>query len=323
MCVAALVFIMIVVGGITRLTESGLSMVRWEPVSGIIPPITDAEWAAEFNAYKAYPEYQKINRGMSLDEFKQIFFWEYIHRVLGRLIGVAFAVPLLWFAWRRAIPAGYGLRLTGLFILGGLQGFIGWWMVSSGLVDRPDVSHLRLATHFSAAMLILAALMWTALDLRELARNPHSQKAAIPMAMLPLIIVFTIQIILGAFTAGLNAGHAFNSWPKMGDHWFPEGVAMLAPAWANLIDNPIVVQFAHRSIAYLVAGLALIAAWRLKQHGAYRQAGELGSMVLIQFGLGIATILTGVELWIGVAHQAGSALLLATIVSAAHHLGRR
>ena len=323
LCIAAVVFLMIVVGGITRLTESGLSMVRWEPISGVVPPLNETEWQAEFQAYKAYPEYQKVNRGMSLDEFKQIFFWEYLHRLIGRLIGVAFALPLLWFAWKRAIPKGYGGRLLILFALGGLQGAIGWWMVASGLIDRPDVSHLRLATHLSAALLIFGALIWTALDLSQLARNPSYRPARYAPAVIPLTFFLVIQIVLGAFTAGLDAGFAFNTWPKMGDHWLPEGVPMFAPFWHNLVDNPVVVQFTHRTLAFIVVALALLTAWIAIRRGAVRNGAELATMVLVQFGLGIATILTGVELWIGVAHQAGAALLLAAVVGTAHRLGRQ
>ncbi len=298
-------------------------MVRWEPVSGVVPPLNHAQWQAEFDAYKAYPEYQKLNRGMSLGEFKNIFFWEYLHRLIGRLIGVVFALPLLWFAWKRAIPKGYGGRLTVLLALGGLQGAIGWWMVASGLVDRPDVSHLRLATHLSTALFILSALVWTALDLSQLARDPGARPARYAPVVLPLTAVLILQIVLGAFTAGLDAGFAFNTWPKMGDQWFPEGVAMLAPLWRNAVDNPVVVQFCHRTLAYAVAAAALATAWVAFRRGATRNAAELAAMVLVQFSLGVATILSGVALWIGVAHQAGAALLLIATIGTAHRLGRR
>ena len=321
--IAALVFLMVVVGGITRLTESGLSMVRWEPVSGIVPPLNDQQWQAEFTAYKAYPEYQKLNRGMSLQEFKNIFFWEYLHRLIARLIGMAFALPLLWFAWKRAIPKGYGWRLVGLFALGGLQGAIGWWMVASGLIDRPDVSHLRLATHLSAALIILAGLVWTGLDMVALARDPAARPARYPAVMLPFTLILALQIILGAFTAGLDAGYAFNTWPRMGGEWFPAGTPMLAPFWHNLFDNPVVVQFSHRTTAYLVVLAALFTAWIAARRGARTSAFELAGMIAIQFGLGIATILSGVEIWIGVAHQAGAALLVIVTVRTAHRLGRR
>lgn len=317
--IAVMVFLMVVVGGITRLTESGLSMVRWEPISGIVPPLSDADWQAEFDAYKAYPEYQKINRGMSLDEFKNIYFWEYLHRVIGRLIGIVFALPLLWFAVRRAIPRGYGWRLIALLALGGLQGAIGWWMVASGLINRPDVSHYRLATHLCAALFILAGLFWTALDLRRWPSPP----ARLPGIALPLLAVLVLQILWGAFTAGLDAGYAFNSWPKMGETWFPEGVPLVEPLWRNAVDTPAVVQFVHRSFAYAVVATGLGTAWIGWRRGARVAAAHVAAFLLVQFLLGIATVVTGVSLWIAVAHQAGAALLLLAAVALAHRLGAR
>ena len=321
--VAVLVFAMIVVGGITRLTESGLSMVRWEPISGAIPPTSPEAWQAEFDAYKASPEYQKINRGMSLREFKAIFFWEYVHRLLGRFIGLAFAVPLLWFAARRAIPSGYGWRLGGLLALGGLQGFIGWWMVASGLVDRPEVSHIRLAIHLLLALFIFGALIWTALDLARLAGVPSSSPARLTIASAWALSLLGLQFMFGAYVAGLDAGYAYNSWPKMGEEWFPSGMPMLEPMIANFVDNPIMVQFVHRWLAWLVAIAALLLAARAWSRGFEIRAALLIAAVAAQIGLGIATLLTGVELWIAVSHQAMAALLLASMVSAAHAIGRR
>jgi cytochrome c oxidase assembly protein subunit 15 len=324
-CVAGLILAMVVVGGITRLTESGLSMVHWQPISGAIPPIGEAAWQAEFNAYRQTPQYQLLNHGMTLDEFKDIFFWEYVHRLLGRLIGLAFAIPLAWFAWRRAIPSGFGWRLLILLGLGGLQGAIGWWMVASGLVDRPDVSHIRLAIHLLAALLIFAAIIWVALDLRGLAANGAAKA---PPARMPTIAIWTLsalalQLMFGAYVAGLDAGYAFNSWPTMGGEWFPSGTAMLEPFLRNLVDNPIVVQFIHRWLAWLVALLAwalALAAWRraLPIH-----AGLVAGAVILQILLGILTLLSGVHLWIAVSHQAMAALLLAAIVVTAHRLGSR
>ena len=191
--VAGLVFLMVVVGGITRLTESGLSITRWEPITGALPPIGDDSWQSAFDAYRQSPQYQQINSGMTLSEFKDIYFWEYVHRLLGRLIGLAFAVPLLFFAWRRAIPAGYGWRLVGLLALGGLQGAVGWWMVESGLVDRPDVSHIRLAVHLLLAFLILGALVWVALDLRALARDGDGEGAR--GARMPTLAIWTLSAL--------------------------------------------------------------------------------------------------------------------------------
>jgi cytochrome c oxidase assembly protein subunit 15 len=319
--VAALVFVMIVVGGITRLTESGLSMVRWEPVSGIVPPLNDAQWQAEFDAYKAYPEYQQINRGMSLAEFKAIYFWEYLHRVLGRLIGLAFALPLAWFALRRAIPPGYAPRLLLLLGLGGLQGFIGWWMVASGLVDRPDVAHDRLATHLTLALVIFAALIWTALDLLQ---RPHAGPPR-PARWVPFFVpLLFLQMIWGAFVAGLDGGYAFNTWPLMGDSFMPPYVAEVArQALTNLANDAIAAQFVHRTLAIVVALFALHVAGTLWRAGAGGRAAALGGAVLLQFALGVATLLSGVNIVLGVAHQAGAAVLLGATIWAAHWSTRK
>jgi cytochrome c oxidase assembly protein subunit 15 len=322
--VAAFVFLMVVIGGITRLTESGLSMVRWEPIRGTIPPLNAAQWQAEFAAYQTSPEYQKINAGMTLAAFKQIFFWEYLHRLVGRLIGLIFAVPLLWFWWKRAVPAGYGLRLTALLALGGLQGAIGWWMVASGLIDRPDVSHIRLAIHLCAALFIFAGLIWTALDLRALARDPAARPARLPGLAIVAIVVLAVQILLGAFTAGLDAGYAFSSWPKMGETWFPEGG--WRAGWslaANVVDNPVVVQFVHRWWAWAAAAALLALAWRAQRAGIKGPGHAITTAVVVQILLGIATLLSGVSIPIAAAHQAVAALLLGSVVWAAHGLGRR
>jgi len=321
--IAGLVFLMVVIGGITRLTESGLSMVRWEPISGTIPPLNDAAWQAEFDAYRASPEYQKINRGMSMTEFKGIFFWEYVHRLLGRFIGLAFALPLAWFAYKRAIPRGYGWKLVALLVLGGMQGVIGWWMVASGLGDRPEVSHIRLAVHLLMALFVFAALIWTALDLRSLARRGEARPAKMTTLAIWTLSVLGLQLMFGAYVAGLDAGYAFNSWPRMGDEWFPSGTPMLSPAIVNFVDNPIVVQFTHRWLAFVVAGFAITLAMRAWSRRIYLPAAAALATVVLQIMLGIATLLTGVELWLGVAHQAMAALLLAAIIHTAHRLGER
>jgi cytochrome c oxidase assembly protein subunit 15 len=318
--VAVFVVLMVIVGGITRLTESGLSMVRWEPVSGIVPPLSEVEWQAEFDAYRAYPEYQQVNRGMSLDAFKRIYFWEYVHRVLGRLIGFAFALPLAWFWLRRAIPIGYKPRLVALLALGGLQGAIGWWMVASGLVNRPDVAHDRLAVHLGTALVILGGLVWTARDLRAHAHGEHrSRLTALGAAAL---LIVSIQIVLGAFVAGLNAGHAFAEWPLMGGRFFPEGVAFTDPLWRNAIDNPIVVQWLHRWWAWVAAAALLLLARRARHDGAAATARLLAALVAVQIGLGIATLLSGVALWVAAAHQAVAALIVWAAVVAVHAAGR-
>jgi cytochrome c oxidase assembly protein subunit 15 len=302
--VALLVFAMVVVGGITRLTESGLSMVRWDPVTGIVPPLNDAQWQAEFAAYRASPQYQLVNAGMSLAAFKGIFFWEYLHRLLGRVIGFAFALPLLWFAVTRAIPRGYGWRLTGLFFLGGLQGAVGWWMVASGLINRPSVAHERLAVHLVLALILMSASLWTALDLIE----PRRRKLAGWVA--PFLALLTVQIVWGAFTAGLRAGHAADTWPLM--------VGKLVPPLGSLIDDPFSVQWLHRSLAWLVAAAAILVAWTAAKAGAGRHAVLVGGLVVLQFVLGVLTVLHHVPIPLAAAHQAGAALLLAATIRLAH-----
>lgn len=321
--VAAMVFAMVVVGGITRLTESGLSMVRWEPIRGIVPPLDPADWAAEFAAYRASPEGSTVNRNISLAEFKTIYFWEYVHRVLGRLIGLVFALPLAWFAARRVIPAGYGPRLILLFALGGLQGAIGWWMVASGLVDRPEVSHLRLSVHLLTALLILALAAWTALDLFAQARDPDAPRARLGGAATAVLALLSLQILFGAWVAGLDAGHAFNTWPLMGDRLYPDGAPVLEPALRNLRDNPITVQFVHRWLAIAVAAAVLAYAVRLARHGLRREAALAGGLTLLQVAGGIATLLSGVQLHLAVAHQANAALVLLVLVWAAHRDAER
>ena len=316
--VAALIVAMVVVGGITRLTESGLSITEWKPISGIIPPLSTAQWRAEFANYQRIPEYQQLNRGMTLDGFKAIFFWEYLHRVLGRVIGLAFALPLICFAVRRRIPAGYGWRLTALLALGGMQGAIGWWMVASGLSERTDVSHLRLAVHLVTALTILAGIVWTARDLRVLAASPLSRPARMSAGVGAALLLLFAQITYGAFTAGLDAGYAFASWPLMGDALFPAGVPMLTPAASNLVDNPIVVQFIHRWLAFAAAAGLLWLAWRARLAGHGPVAAAVALLVTLQIALGIATLLSGVEIVVAIAHQANAALLLIASVMAAH-----
>lgn len=321
--VAALVFVMIVVGGITRLTESGLSMVRWEPISGAIPPLNEADWQAEFDHYRESPQYTQVNRGMTLADFKTIFFWEYVHRLLGRLIGFAFALPLAWFAWKRAIPNGYGWKLGGLLGLGALQGAIGWWMVASGLVDVPEVSHIRLAVHLLLALLIFAALIWVALDLKALARNAEAGPARMPLLAIWALSLLFVQFLFGAYLAGLEGGYAFNSWPMMGEEWFPAATIWLEPLLRNFVDNPIVVQFVHRWLAFVVAAVAIWLGVRAWLGGFRVDAGLLIGAVLAQILLGILTLLSGLQIDIAVSHQGMAALLLAAMVTAAHRLGVR
>lgn len=321
--VAALVFCIVAVGGITRLTESGLSITEWKPIRGTIPPLTDADWQAEFTGYKSIPQYEAFNSGMTLDGFKRIYFWEYLHRLLARTIGTVLAIILLVFWWRRWIPPGYGWRTLLIFALGGLQGLIGWWMVASGLQTRTEVSHIRLAVHLLAAMLIYGVLIWTALDLFALARSLSGQRARLRALPALAIVALAIQLALGAFTAGLRAGYAFSSWPLMGESLFPAGGWKAgAGAIANLVSNPVVVQFVHRWWAFVVAALILLVARALWRGGAPSLARLLLALVVLQIALGIATLLSGVDIVLAVGHQAGGAALLAALIWCAHHLGR-
>nr|WP_225883503.1 COX15/CtaA family protein [Sphingomonas aliaeris] len=322
--VAAMIVMIVMVGGITRLTESGLSITEWKPVSGVLPPLNQAQWQAEFDNYKRIPEYAQINSGMTLDGFKAIFFWEYVHRLLARLIGSVFALPLIWFAVRRQIPRGYGARLTAILALGGLQGVIGWWMVSSGLSVRTDVSHIRLAVHLITALVTLAGTVWTALDLRALARDPGARPAGLrPIAVLALGLLF-VQILLGAFTAGLDAGYAFSSWPLMGDAMFPAGGWHAGwSATRNAIDNPIVVQFLHRWVAFAAAAGLVWLALRANAAGGKGAGHAIMTLVALQILLGIATLMTGVAIHVAVAHQVNAALLLIATTWAAHVVGRK
>jgi len=321
--IAAMVLAMVVVGGITRLTESGLSIARWEPIAGTLPPLGEAQWQAEFAAYKATPQYLRVNSGMNLGEFKNIFFWEYVHRLLGRLIGLVFALPLLWFAWKRAIPRGYGWKLVGILALGGLQGAIGWWMVASGLVDRPEVSHIRLAIHLLTALTIFSASLWVGLDLRALGTDAEARPARMPTAGIWALSLLVLQLMFGAYVAGLDAGFAFNSWPKMGDEWFPTEAPMMTPWLRNLVDNPVMVQFIHRWLAWAVAaGVAALAFEAFRREQNVWGAAVIVAVAL-QISLGIATLVAGVPIPLAATHQGMAVILLGTILAASHALGRR
>ncbi|MDF0543446.1 COX15/CtaA family protein [Sphingobium sp. H39-3-25] len=323
LAVAALVFVMLVVGGITRLTESGLSITEWKPVTGALPPLTHDQWMDAFRKYQQIPEYREINRGMSLSAFQFIFFWEWAHRLLGRLIGLAFAVPLLWFAWRRAIPAGYGPRLVALLALGGLQGAIGWWMVVSGLSVRTDVSHYRLAVHLLAALFIIGGLVWTALDLMLLARNRGARPARLTGFAVLAGAVLVVQLLFGAFTAGMDAGYVASDWPLMNDHLFPQGVQWLGSAWATLSSDPYLVHFIHRWWAWVAAAVLILLAVRARRAGVRGASIAINAAVGTQVLLGIATVMSGIALPLAVLHQAVGALVVASTAWGMHAIGRR
>lgn len=306
---------MVVVGGITRLTESGLSITEWKPISGAIPPLTEAQWLREFELYKRIPEYQQINRGMSLAEFKNIFFWEWVHRQLGRVIGLVALLPLAWFAVKKMIPRGYGWRTGSIFLLVCVQGAIGWWMVASGLTERTDVSHVRLAVHLLTALFIFGFALWTALDLRTEGAAPRR----IPTLGLWAFAALALQLLFGAYVAGLDAGYAFNSWPLMGDELYPSAAPWLEPFVRNFVDNPITVQFIHRWWAFAVLALAVVLARKLR-NVSRRHSIYLHSAVGAQILLGIWTLLSGVSLHVAVAHQATAVLVVAAFVAGVHRL---
>ncbi|WP_283418259.1 COX15/CtaA family protein [Sphingopyxis sp. Geo48] len=320
--VALLVIMVVAVGGITRLTESGLSITEWKPVSGVLPPLTEVGWQAEFEKYKQIPEYKEINAGMSLAAFKGIFFWEWLHRILGRLVGMALLVPLAFFAWRRAIPAGFGARLLGLAALVGLQGAIGWWMVASGLVDRTDVSHFRLALHLLTALFLLAALVWTARDFALMARDRVAVRPRLIGVAWAVIAILFVQLLLGAWVAGLNAGYVASTWPSMNDHFVPEGIDWSRGAWFAFTNDPFLLHFLHRWWSWAAAIALLLLARTLGRRGARTEAMLLILVVAAQMTLGILTVVTGVSMWIAVLHQVTGAILVATTAASLHRLGR-
>src|SRR5580704_17839578 len=256
--VAALIAVMVLVGGGTRLTECGLSIVEWKPVTGALPPLNEVEWTRAFEAYKTIPQYRQMNAGMSLGEFKTIFWWEWSHRLLGRVIGIAYLLPFLWFLWRGAVSADLRRRLWLIFGLGALQGAVGWWMVASGLTQRVEVSQYRLATHLVLALLIFAAIVWT---LRRLAdRPPLSASTRLKITSLALVTLTFVQLYLGALVAGLRAGKIYNTWPAIDGGFIPSATRLFfdTPWWRNLFENALTVQFEHRMVAYALFVLALL-----------------------------------------------------------------
>ncbi|WP_421989264.1 COX15/CtaA family protein [Qipengyuania sp.] len=321
--VAAMVLLMVAVGGITRLTESGLSITEWKPITGAIPPLSESAWQAEFELYKATGEYQNVTgpAGMDLAAFKFIFFWEWFHRLLGRLIGLAFAVPLAWFWIKGAIPAGYKWRLLALLALGGLQGVFGWFMVRSGLSSTmTDVSHFWLSIHLLTALFTLGGLVWTALDLRQLA-NAKSAPARWTATAGWVGAILFIQLLLGAWVAGLNAGLASDTWPLMQGRFVPEYDQSRGFLWA-LTHDPYLLHFLHRWWAWIAVIALVVMARQVKSH--VRMASiAIHSAFGTQIILGIATVWTGVALWVAVAHQIVGALLVASFAWGAHILGRR
>lgn len=311
-----LVAAMVVIGGITRLTGSGLSMTEWRPLMGVLPPLSAAEWGRVFALYKASPEYSAINSGMDMDGFKTIFFWEYFHRLWGRLLGVAFALPLLALVLTRRLPAGYGWRLGLLLLLGGFQGVIGWWMVKSGLSEDAAVSQYRLATHLSMALVIFCLLLWTALDIHHGRAHPPRGHAIGTLA------VVGVTIVAGALVAGMDAGLLYNEYPLMGTGLVP--VEYGERGALDAFENPASAQFHHRWIAVLAVIAVITLALRAYRQGPCRSAAICAIFaVLAQFLIGITTLLNGVPVALGGLHQAGAVVLLGTVIWVTHRIGWR
>jgi cytochrome c oxidase assembly protein subunit 15 len=321
--VAAMVFVMVVIGGLTRLTESGLSMVEWRPVTGWLPPLSEAAWQETFQAYRATPEYQKVNAGMSLDEFKGIFWLEYVHRLWGRLIGLAFALPLVVFFARGWLDRRLAPRLVLLFVLGGLQGALGWFMVASGLVDRPDVSQYRLVAHFGAALLIYVALLWVALGL-VVRTPPWNPQRGLGRGVLALGALVAVTMLSGGFVAGTDAGYAYNSFPLMDGQFVPDGLLSMSPAYLNFFENITTVQFTHRALAMTTLA-AVILFWLLARRRPMPRRARLAvhavlAAALAQVAFGISTLVLVMPIALAALHQAVGVILLTTIVWAAFEL---
>jgi len=324
---AAMVALLVLIGGATRLTESGLSITEWQPVSGVIPPLNDAQWTIEFEKYQRIPQYQLLNHGMSIGEFKSIFLWEYVHRLWARLLGVALGVPLLWFALKRRLPREIWPRLVGLLVLLGFQGALGWWMVSSGLSVRTSVSQYRLAAHLMTALALYAFTVWTAAELIE-PRGARSADAgkSLSKSLVALALMVPLTAASGAFVAGLRAGKIYNTFPMMGAGLVPPEYSQLQPWWRNLFENPAAVQFNHRLLATTTFVLALWV-WSAARRSANVRLARASRLVLlaalVQVGLGITTLLMSVPVSLGVAHQAGAVALLTAALLALHANGSR
>jgi cytochrome c oxidase assembly protein subunit 15 len=325
--IAALIAIMVLVGGATRLTESGLSIVEWKPVTGALPPLNQEQWTQAFDAYKAIPQYRELNAGMNLAEFKTIFWWEWSHRLLGRVIGVAYLLPFLWFLWRGVVSADLKRRLWLIFGLGALQGVVGWWMVASGLSQRVEVSQVRLATHLVLALLIFASIVWTLRRLTD--RPPSAAPSRLKITSVALLGLTFVQLYLGALVAGLRAGKIYNTWPDIDGAFIPSAARLLfeAPWWRNLFDNALTVQFEHRMIAYALFVLAILHAFDAGRSRAGPSAVNgalwLAAAITLQATLGVLTLLNQVPMNLALAHQAVAIAVLALAVFQVERLAAR
>ena len=323
----ALVFAMVVVGGVTRLTESGLSIVEWQPIVGTMPPITQQDWNDLLEKYRATPQYQQINKGMSIEEFKSIFWWEYFHRLLGRLIGLVFFIPFVYFLLRKQIDRSLGIKLTGIFILGGLQGFMGWYMVMSGLVNDPHVSQYRLTAHLGLAFIIFAALFWVALGLlspeKENSRSNEDMQNLRRFSFGLTALIF-MMVLSGGFVAGIRAGLAYNTFPLMNGHFIPPDLFVLEPWYRNFFDNMTTVQFDHRMIAWILAFSVPLFWYKSRKielsKTTYLACNLFLLMLAIQISLGIATLLHVVPIPLAASHKGGAVLLFAASLWVSHRL---
>lgn len=317
---AFLVLLMVVIGGITRLTNSGLSMVNWKPVTGFLPPLNHVEWQETFNTYKTSPEFQKVNSDFSLADFKKIFFWEYIHRLIGRVLGLVFFFPFLYFLFTKRLQSKKLIgQLLLIFLWGGFQGFLGWYMVKSGLVDNPHVSHYRLAIHLLNAFTLVAYIYWVALGLFYPNRE-KTDASSLKTPTLALFFITLLQITYGAFTAGLKAGYLYPTYPKMGNAWLPQHArdTFLTNGWQNLWQDPTLVQFTHRWIGFtvlLLTSYIFYKAQKIDLSSLQKQSLRIVlALIYIQFTFGILTLLFHVPVTLGVLHQLFAALFLLAIV---------
>jgi heme a synthase len=324
LAVAALIFLLVSVGGATRLTGSGLSITEWQPIMGVLPPLSDADWQEAFAKYKQIPQYEHVNKGMSLGAFKAIYWWEWTHRFLARLVGIVFALPFLYFLAVGQLPRPLLTRLAGILALGALQGAIGWYMVRSGLADRVSVSQYRLALHLSLAILIFGAVLWAALSLGRRPREAPQVPVHLRRGAGLIVGLVFLQIVAGAFVAGLKAGAGYNTWPLMEGQLVPQGLGALSPWWANLFENALTVQFNHRLLAYVLAAAVAWHLWALMRGAAPPRAHVTGWAlalgVLAQIGLGIWTLLARVPLELGLAHQAGAVAVFGVALWHLHRL---
>ena len=312
---------MVIVGGITRLTGSGLSITEWNVIMGSIPPLNAHDWQIAFEKYKLSPQFQKVNFNMNIEEFKSIFWWEFIHRFIGRMIGIVFLVPFLYFLLKKKLNKSLIKKLVFVFLLGGLQGFIGWYMVASGLIDKPAVSHYRLATHLITAFITYGYILWVALDLIYEGKDNGRISKGFKNLSLVILLLVIVQIIYGAFVAGLHGGKVYNTWPMMGNEWFPNTILAMSPAWTNFFENYIGVQFVHRYIAIILVILGTIIFLRYRKEKTMGMEGAIWFFITalgVQFTLGVITLLYAAPITLSAIHQIGGFFLFTSVVFLYH-----